>query len=212
MNITVTHNAEDVGRFVEFVFARQLPFATKNALNDAAKAGQAAQRAHQHQVFTVRRKGFVDRAVKIKPFATKDRLEARVSIDPPGGESRASILTQHETERFKTPLQGARIAVPTEHVRRTGAGVIRKADRPAALRERERSGRARRGDRRGTFRRGDTIYERRRDGSIRPLYNLVAQVGLDHRLQFVTTVSRAAVAEYRVAFPRRFDQATRSAR
>lgn len=36
MNIQVHHNAQDVNRFVTWVFADQLPFVTARSINDAA--------------------------------------------------------------------------------------------------------------------------------------------------------------------------------
>lgn len=211
MRVYVTHNAAEVDAFVRVVFAKQLPFVESQAINDAAKAAQAVQRAHQRQVFTVRRPGFVDRAVKIKPFATKRKPEAKIAIDPPGGQARASILIQHEAELEKTP-DGMHVAVPTEHVKRTAAGVIRKSERPSALLLRELSGRKHRGERRATFRHEDTIFERLRNGRIRALYQLVPSVDLDQRLRFVDNVIRTVRRVFPAAFTKRFDKAIRTAR
>lgn len=214
MKIEIQHNMADVGRFVSFVFADQVPYVTARALNDAAVAAQKAQRDHQRKVFTVRRRSFVDRAVKIKPFADHKvgRFQVRIFVDPPGGQGRATVLTQHETDTRKTPYRGRTVAVPTEHVRRHASGIIRKVDRPSSLLARERSGKAFRGDRRGIFRKDDTIFERRRDGEIRALYQLVHSVPLDQRLEFVENVSRTALATYPRAFVTRFDRAVRTAR
>lgn len=210
MKVTVTHNAANVGLVVQHVFSDQLPWVTMNAINDSAKMAQKAQRAHQRKAFTVRRKGWVDRAVKIKPFATKQLAEAKISIDPPGGQARADILTQHEADDRKRAFDGGFVAVPTEHVQRTAAGVIRARERPKALQLREESGkRQTRGQRRGTFRRkgGNTIFERTPDGGIRALYQLVRSVDLDQRLEFVDTVVESVQATYATNFETRFDQA-----
>jgi hypothetical protein len=110
---------------------RQLPFATAKAINTTAETFQKAQRAHQRQVFTVRRPAFVDKAVKIKPFARKGSPFAVVRIDPPGGKDRADVLTQHEEGGSKLPA-GRSLTVP-ELARRTKTGVIGKAQRPRAF-------------------------------------------------------------------------------
>lgn len=216
MRLDLEFDAKPASRFVGFVFRDQLPFATSQALNDAALAGQKAQREHQRQVFTVRRPSFVDRAVKIKPFAKKRSLEARVLVDPPGGQRRADVLTQHESDPRKQPVEGSSVAVPTAAVKRTATGVIRAADRPRALRERGGRGRGR-AKSGGTFLRRDatgrgTIFERTKDGGLRALYQLVPSVDLDQRLKFVQTVGDAAVKAFGPAFDERFAAAVRSAR
>lgn len=114
------------------LFADQLPFATMRAINETAKQFQEEQRRGMQQRFTVRRPQFVLRAVKISPFATKQRLEARIAIDPPGGQARADILTKFEEGGTKTPRTGARIAIP-DQARRTKAGVVSRTQRPSAF-------------------------------------------------------------------------------
>lgn len=86
MKLEITSNHESVGRGVALVFSDQLPFVEAMAINDSAKQAQKVQRAHQREAFEVRRKSFMDRAVKIKPFATKQKAEAKISVDPPGGQ------------------------------------------------------------------------------------------------------------------------------
>lgn len=130
MKIEVHIPEAEVHAWARKVFEDQIPFATSKAINATALDFQKAQREHQHDVFTIRRKTFVDRAVKIKPFATKQKPVATVSVDPPGGKARADILTQHEEGGTKTP-KGTSLAVPAE-ARRTKTGIIRKRDRPRA--------------------------------------------------------------------------------
>jgi len=115
------------------MFKDQVPFATSKALNRMALRFQEDQRDHQRRIFTIRRPRFVDRAVKVKPFSTKRTLFADVSIDPPGGQARADVLTKFEDQTSKSPLRGRSIAVPTDAVPRTGAGIIRKGWRPGEL-------------------------------------------------------------------------------
>ncbi|HWK90243.1 MAG TPA: hypothetical protein VNP72_09615, partial [Longimicrobium sp.] len=130
MNVDVRTNAPQVARAMR-ENARQAAFALSRAINETAKDFQQAQREHQRSAFTVRRPAFVDNAVKIKPFATKSSLTARISIDPPGGRARADILTQHEHGGIKRP-RGKSIAIPKE-VGTNKAGIVTKGQRPRVL-------------------------------------------------------------------------------
>lgn len=210
MKIELTHNTADVGRIVGLVFSDQVPHATANAINDTAKDAQKVQRAHQRSIFDVKRPVWVDRAVKIKPFATKQRAEARISIDPPGGK--ADVLGQHEADIRKTPIQGGHIATPTENVPRTAAGVVRTSWRPGRLKKRSF---------RGGFRtfvrqtpRGRAIFsdESSFGGGIVALYWLDRSVPLHQDLDFVHNVITTALRTYPGNFVKRFDQSIRGAR
>lgn len=53
-------NTTQASAFVQAVWRDQIPFATASAINAVAKGGQDVQRAHQREVFTVRRPRFVD--------------------------------------------------------------------------------------------------------------------------------------------------------
>lgn len=242
MKLEMTFDAKPASRFVSVVFRDQLPYATSQALNDAAKAGQKAQVAHQRQVFTVRRPAFVDRAVKIKPFAKKTSLEARISVDPPG--SRDDVIAQHEADARKTPFSGNSIAVPSSGLRAFGTVIPRKM-RPSRLFSRDsvymrRDGRVvhvrgkaqlhgsgRVFSRKTNVVRGaertflikkpggrGTIFQRYgpQRSDVRVLYQLVPSVDLDQRLKFVETVSRAASSTFDTAFAERFQKAVRTAR
>jgi hypothetical protein len=237
MRVTVQHNGADVDRFVQHVFADQIPFVTAMAINDAAKAAQVAQRAHQERVFTVRRKQFVERAVKIKPFATKQSPEAKIQIDPPGGAKRRSVLVRHESDRQRIPFSAGMLAVPTDNVPRTAGGVIPKQWRPRQLlangidhgrsgmvtrggitrfRRKSSGGRVIRGRRAAFLLRNEmtgrgTIFERDGDELV-PLYHLVPSVPLDQRLDFAENVTRVVNETYAAAFTKRFDRAIRTAR
>ena len=125
---------------------KQLPFGIMLAINDTLKDAQKLQRTYQRGIFTVRRPLFVDRAVKIKPFATKRTLEGRMSIDPPGGRSRRDILTKFESGGRKQSRRGRHVAIPIG-ARRTKAGIVQRGQRPKAL-GLVRRGRGARGKRR----------------------------------------------------------------
>lgn len=116
MSITVTTNAKDVSRDLLRIFEDQIPFATANAINATALDLQKTQRAHQRRVFTVRREEWVDRAVKMKRWARKHRLEAHVGIAAPGGRRRSEILAKFEDQNVKRPLKAEALWVPTDEV------------------------------------------------------------------------------------------------
>ena len=218
MRIEVRENTREVGRFVQNVFDRQVPFATAQALNDSARDGQAVQRMWQRQLFDVKREGFIDRSVKHKPRATKRRQWTKVLIDPPGGEARADITGKFETETRKRPISGLTVAIPTEHVPRTATGIIKRAWRPSRLKRRRRvAGGQRRSDRSRaavgqTFRKDNTIWLRTADGGIVPLYYLKPSVPISPDLRFQENVGREAARRYPAHFTRRFDGAIRTAR
>lgn len=112
--------------------AQQIPFAMSNAINDTAKRIQEYQRRYMNMVFEVRRASFVNRAVKIKPFAKKTLPVAVLKVEPPGGPARANVITRHERGGDRRPTSGRALSVPIE-ARRTKAGVVRKNERPRAF-------------------------------------------------------------------------------
>ncbi len=210
--------------------ARQLPYALKVSINDTAKDFQRVETRQIMKVFTIRRRTFAQRAVKIKPFATKQRLEAKVSIDPPGGQARADIFAKFETPSTKRPRSGSRLAVPKE-VRRTKTGIISRAKRPRsfqfqqvgkALRGKQRTFMIRlpggrggiyqrigpRGRKRGGRAMASSISTRRQfDTRIRTLFRFTPQARIDDRLEFVDTGKKTVRAE----FPKNFHQAFKKA-
>lgn len=231
MMLSVDFPAERVDNFVRYVFADQLPFVEQQAINETGREGQRVQRAHQRAVFEVRRPGFVDSAVKQSPRATKQKPETRLIVEPLGGPSRASIISQHEADEVKTPFRRRAIAVPTRHVPTTGAGIIKKGWRPKDLFDGAGVGSSDRvltrgggtlvrnqvvRGKHGTFmiRRPDgrgTIFIR--DGEeLEPLYQLVTDVDLDQRLKFISNIGDAAMRSFPDYFVKWLDRAIRSAR
>jgi hypothetical protein len=93
-------NTQDVQRRLG-AFRNQVPFVLATSINETLLLAQKAQRARQQQSFKIRNRTFMDRAVKISPFATKANPRGVLLIDPPGGQARASILTQHEEGGIK---------------------------------------------------------------------------------------------------------------
>ena len=215
--------------------ARQLPFALKVAINDTALEFQRVQTNRIMKIFTIRRSTFAKRAVKIKPFATKQSLEAKVSIDPPGGKARADIFAKFETTSIKRPRSGSRIAVPKD-VRRTKTGIISKSKRPRSF-QFQRVGKALRGKNRtflirlpggrgGIFQRtgprgrkrggramASTISTRRQfDTRIRTLFRFTPQARIDDRLEFIDTGKKTVRVEFPKSFHVAFKKALATAR
>lgn len=95
----------DVSPWVDFLvdLERQLPYAAAVGINETAKEIQAAETQHLFREFDIRRPLFAQRAIKIKPFATKRLPEATISVDPPGGQARADIWTKFEEGGWKRP-------------------------------------------------------------------------------------------------------------
>ncbi len=182
--------------------ARQIPFALKVAINDTAKDFQKVQTRQIMKVFTIRRATFAKRAVKIKPFATKQNLEAKVSIDPPGGQARADIFAKFETPSIKTPREGQHLAIPSDvprYLRRT-----RSRPSPLKTLKLRRVGRTIRGERRtfvipgvGVFQRTGRRLKRRIrrrvravGNKLRLLFKFARRARIDDRLQFVDTAKK----------------------
>jgi hypothetical protein len=213
MQVTVTFPHGEIDSFSRLVFLDQMPFATSQAINATAKAFQADMRERLRDIFTIRRDVFADRSIKIKPFATKDSLSATISVAPPPASKspaeRSDIFGKFEDESEKVGLGGS-IAVPTEHVPRTGSGVIRAAWRPRRVLDRnfrdgfrafitERAG----GKRAIFFDEGDRIV---------PLYWLVPSVDIEPELEFVDTAVKTVNRVWEREFVSAFDRATRTAR
>ncbi len=224
MNLDLT-DTQHASRFMRDLWRDQLPFATSKEINRTALDFQGTQRHRMVSIFNVRRPTFVLRAVKIKPFSTKRLLRARVLIDPPGGRKRADILTKFESDTQKTPFSGSRIAIPTDNVPRTPAGVIRKRWRPKALNLRGHGSGSRAlpgkghmvlvGDRKTVAflkpgGRGG-IFER--DGpDLVPLYWFAPRVRIRPNLRFVHTARRTIRQRWERNFTRAFNESVRTAR
>jgi hypothetical protein len=216
--------AEHVNRFLTEVYRDQLPFVQSTAINASARDFQAAQRAHQRSLFHVTRPDFVDRSVKIKPFATKARLEARISIDPPGGRKRADVIDKFEDQWSKRPRYSDGLWVPTDAVKGADDRVM-PAYRPKKLKlkawGRGPKARVLRAGGRGTGRAGIVaiikgrsqgwIFERDGD-DLELLFHRAAKVDIMPDLFFVKNANRVVTERWVPNFLAAFDRAMRTAR
>lgn len=227
VTIRVRTNAVEVAGAFGVLFRDQLPFAIKEAINHTAKDAQRAQHAGMEQRFTIRRRAWVQRGIKIKPFATKRRLVATIAVDPPGGAARADILTRHEERGFRIPFKGRALAVPIA-ARANKQDVVAKRNRPKAFAFKQMV--------RGTG--GTEVFKgqkrtfmiRRADGTgwilkrvgrgkhgslfegTSVLYVLDTSVPIAERLRFMATVTDTVHVTFNGHFSRSFDRAVRTAR
>ena len=225
MNVTVDIRTAELSNWARFAQSELIPRATYLAINRTAEEFQKAQRTHMADVFKIRRPQFLKQSVKIKPVATMAKPAATVKIESPGG--RSDIFGKFETERTKTPFLGRSVAVPTENVPRTGAGIIRKGWTPKELfhQVRLKKGATRAANTTkygvaGLFGEKNTllirypgaargtIYRRVGDELV-TLYQLVPRVKIEPDLRFVDTARDTIQARWAVNFTGFFDSAVR---
>lgn len=164
---------------------RQLPFATSKALNDVTLVFQQRERVHLGKIFTLRRRAWAERNVKVQHFATKSELYARIAIEAPGDPSRSDIIGKFEEETQKRPAPGyKRIAIPAD-ARRTKSDIVRRNERPRAFNFRDQGGRTI-GDRR-TF-----IAPLRRQAGARGIFQRVGK-GKGSRIRMLYFLKPGAV-------------------
>lgn len=239
MEITV--DASSLTRYMDDFHQRQVPFALANSLNDVAKLFQYRQREHMGQIFTVRRKAWVDNAVKISEFATKRKLSATVEILTAGGKSRSDILAKFETYTVKTPRSAPTLFIPAAARANPGA-IVPSSLRPKNLHFKEVGGSRMAGHasrlhskhlRGGVLRGALKVYEgekntvmirnaqgqgvvlqrvgRGKRAGMRLLFTLAPKAKLTPNLQFVAH-AREAVTHIGEFFKARFAEAMYSAR
>ena len=193
---------------------RQIPFTVSLAINNTAKKAQADHRRHLERAFQIRRKTFIRRATKIKPFSTKRRLWAKILIEPPGGQARADILTKFEDGGRKTPTRGSKLAVPTHATRRAGSGIISKLHRIGELNLRRRGGGGSRGDRRTYAIENVGIFQRKGRGKnsrSELIYSFKDGVPIPRSLRFESTIRRSVLRNYEREYSKAWNRALRTA-
>lgn len=122
VKVTIKKNFKDAS------MAKQLPFGIAVGLTQTVKDAQEKILGSIDQKFTIRNgwtKPSNKFGIKIKA-ATKQKLNAEVGTN-------ADWLKLHETSGVKRP-SGSNIAIPTVNVKRTKRDIIRRSQRPNALR------------------------------------------------------------------------------
>lgn len=112
--------------------SRQLPFATATALNLLANQFQRVQQESVRRHFTLRQERFILNTIKRMrgtDFATKQKLQATVRIDPT-----RDMLARHERGGRKVAIQGKPyVAIPLPDLRRTKRGLVPRKLYPSAF-------------------------------------------------------------------------------
>lgn len=198
------------GPFLTDVQKRQIPFATKEALNATALDFQKAQRARLGTIFTLRRKAWAERSIKISPFATKSSPLVRIAVEAPGDKSRSDILGKFETDTSKVAKQGT-LAVPVE-ARRTKAGLVQERDKPRRVIDEGRAFIRKVGGRTFIFERLKSRTAKKLGRAIRLLYTLVRAVPIKPELEFVKTARKTVGDRWGFNFRKAFEKAMRTAK
>ena len=125
MNLTIRVDARSALGFLNSL-SRQAPFAISKAVNDLMVHGQRRVQAGLSEHFTLRRRTWVERTVKVQRWANKRSLVATVGIDPT-----RDVLAKFEAGGRKTP-RGNFLTVPVA-VRRNKSDIIIKSMRVREL-------------------------------------------------------------------------------
>lgn len=130
--------------------SRQVPFAMSRAVNATLKGSQGDVRQTLPGHFTLRRKTFVERTVKITQFANKRNIAGVLAIDPT-----RDFLAKFEDDTVKSGQGGKSLAVPLiGGARPAETAIVPKALRLQALQLKPvqgRKGKARLEGLKGTF-------------------------------------------------------------
>jgi len=240
LNVDVS-GLKQFDRTTRLLFSDQIPFAMSRAINDVGGDAQKRQQSHMRDIFQVRRARFVISGVKRKPRANYRRQAVPHTIirfDPPGGRSRADIITKFQSNTRKAARDGGRIAIPTDAVR-TGRGSIRKGRRPrdfgfelvgvssraAVYRGKSGTFMIKKSDGTGgIYKRGrkksqkrrrlasDTVTRNVRDVNVQTLYRFRWSVEIRPELEFIENITDAVRKRFPRHMKRRFLQAVKTAR
>lgn len=175
--LTVEIDTRPAEQFLTDLEKRQLPFILMRTLNRTGLKVQEAEREELDDSFTLRRKDWAHRNVKIRreDFAKKNRLRVMVRMEAPGDGSRSDILAKFEESGTKRPKDGSRLAIPVD-VKTTRVGIVQKNQRPRSFDFVHVGGNVWRGEKRtfmirrpdgtgGIYQRTGRRGRRRKDGS-----------------------------------------------
>lgn len=131
MKITVTANTKKAEDMLTALVQKQIPYALSRATNAVAKDVQAAVRAELPGHFILRRKGFIERTIKILKFSNKRDRPIATTI---GTDPRFNFLAKFERGGTKQGAGGGSLAVPqVGGARRTIRSVVPSSLRIPAL-------------------------------------------------------------------------------
>lgn len=201
--ISVKAEVRAFTRSLNRIQKRQVPYATSVALNDVA----FQVRKHIVDVtwpgsVEVKNTRFIGAALRVKK-ANKRTLTAAV-FDRLG---RAS-LSKHVKGGTKRP-RGSSIAVPTDEVKRTGSGKVRRSQTPRTVLGKPRGFRTRL--RSGTEVIGERVGSKR-SGRVKILYTLHPSTRIRGRFPFYRDAERVARRRFPGLFKRALERAIATAR
>lgn len=181
--------------------AKQVRFALASALTAVAKEAQFASISSVERAFTVRNNWLQpSNAMGLKVLAaTKEDLSAAVV-------TRADWLVLHEEGGTKKPA-GSSLAIPTRNVRRTKRDMIRRTQRPKALRGKR------------TFvlptKNGPVLFQRKGRGkrsTVTALYRLKPSARIRRQSTVVEPTARVFERRFDAVFEGQLRRAFRTAR
>jgi hypothetical protein len=191
----------------------QLPFALSLAINNTGLDFQKAERARFAQVFTERRKDFLEKqgVKRIGPAATKRNPSVTFGVDP-----KASFLTKFEGGTEKVPTRGSSLALPVD-IKRNKRDIITRANRPRALIDRL-AGKTGAGSvfvlkqAKGKLRPG--VYQRtgRKGQAIKLLYSFQPKAKTPRVLDFALTFKATVDARFQINFTKAMADALKTAK
>lgn len=133
IDYAVTADSTGVSNYLKALNQDLVPKATAKGINETALQAQEAVRSRMTTEFTLRRKEWAKRSIKMVRFAKVGSLAAVLRVQPPGNADRSGILTQHEGGGEKKPRDGSRLAVPDQSLTRGGKRVLPARQRPKAF-------------------------------------------------------------------------------
>ena len=195
--------------------AKRLAFSTAQALNETAKEVQREERANLDRKFTIRRKAFMKRLVKIFKFANarQGRPFVEIGIDP---TRKGVLLPIFEEGGTKPGLRGSDVAIvpitggparptfrrrvpPRFRISQLAFGGKSSAD------TRPKPGKDARKGKLGTFMTHTGIFQRVRK-RIRTLYIFSLRVRLKKNLGFIPIARRVFNREFEKQFRKAFNR------
>jgi hypothetical protein len=195
--------------------AKQIPFAMSKAINATLVLAQKKQREHMARIFTVRRRPFMERSVKITQFAKKGTLRGEIAIASPGGRD---LFEKFELGGTKRPKDGHSLAIPVTGgpVKKTERTVIQSKNRPRALLGNQQDVKRAKSFG-GAFIRpaeGNTpgaIFIRTPRG-LKLAYTLQPEADIEPELRFEETVTSEVTRTFSTEFEREFANAIKTAK
>ena len=129
MSVTIRIDASATIKSLDALARSQLPFAIARAITQTGLDFQKAERAHFAQVFTERRKDFIEKqGVKLLGgIATKTRPSITFGVD-----QKASFLTKFELGGQRPLLTGHSVMIPVD-IKRNKRDIVTTGNRPRPL-------------------------------------------------------------------------------